>query len=119
MKIAIPTSGKDLSAPFEQRFGRAPQFIIYDTDTKEFKVINNEQNLTAMQGAGVQTAQNIAKEGVEAVLTANCGPKAFQVLSKTGIKVYTVNVNTVQEAIDKFLQNQVSLLDNANVEGHW
>lgn len=119
MKIAIPSSGDNLEATFDQRFGRAAKFIIYDTETKKFKTIDNTQNLNAMQGAGVQTAQNVAAEKVDVVLTANCGPKAFQVLSHANIKVYTVQANTVQEAIDKFLNNEVSPLNDANVEGHW
>ncbi|MDK2920569.1 MAG: hypothetical protein PWR24_126 [Desulfonauticus sp.] len=119
MKIVIPTQGENLEAGFDPRFGRAAKFIIYDTEKKEYKVINNTQNLNALQGAGTQTAQNIAKEKVDALLTSNCGPKAFTALSHAKIKVYKVEAKTVQEAIDKFLSNQVEILNQANVEGHW
>jgi len=119
MKIAIPSKGNTLDAPFDNRFGRAENFIIYDLESNEFKVISNEQNLTAMQGAGIQTAQNVLREKVDVVLTANCGPKAFQVLNQAGVKIYNVEADTVKEALDKFKQDQAKELDQANVEGHW
>ncbi|HQO93156.1 MAG TPA: NifB/NifX family molybdenum-iron cluster-binding protein, partial [bacterium] len=58
MKIAVTTSGHDLNSPFESRFGRAPGFIVYDTETKEFEAIDNSMNLNAAQGAGIQAAMN-------------------------------------------------------------
>jgi predicted Fe-Mo cluster-binding NifX family protein len=36
MKIALTTSGNDLNAPLDSRFGRAPKFLIYDMETKTF-----------------------------------------------------------------------------------
>ena len=80
MKIAITTSGNDLNAPLDSRFGRAPKFLIYDLEAKTFEIIDNEQNLNAAQGAGIQSAQNIARLGAKALVTGHCGPKAFRVL---------------------------------------
>ena len=38
----------------------------------------------AAGGAGISTAQVIADKGVQAVLTENCGPNTYQVLSSSG-----------------------------------
>ena len=57
MKIAITTSGDSLDAAVDPRFGRAKAFILYDTETDEWSVLDNAQNLNAAQGAGIQAAQ--------------------------------------------------------------
>jgi hypothetical protein len=63
MKIAITTSGIDLDAPVDPRFGRAKSFIIYDTDSGQWSVLDNAQNLNAAQGAGIQAATAVVKDG--------------------------------------------------------
>ena len=55
----------DLTSKVDPRFGRAKYFIIYDTETKEMEVVGNEQNFQAAQGAGVQSAQNVARLDVQ------------------------------------------------------
>lgn len=54
MKVAFTTSGDNLGAPLDSRFGRAPKFLIYDLETNTFDVVDNRQNLNAAQGAGIQ-----------------------------------------------------------------
>ncbi|HOE33574.1 MAG: NifB/NifX family molybdenum-iron cluster-binding protein [Syntrophaceae bacterium] len=119
MKIALTTSGKDLTAPLDGRFGRAPLFLIYDLETKAFEIVDNEQNLNAAQGAGIQSAQNIARQGVKALITGHCGPKAFRVLQAAGIKIYNTNTATVSEAIDLYSAGKLAEAASADVEGHW
>jgi len=119
MKIAISAQGTDLSSVVDERFGRAPYFIVYDTETDNFEVLANEQNLTARQGAGTQTAQNVASGKVDIVISGNIGPKAFQVLSASGIKAVLWANGTVAEAIKLFRNNQIQPSESANVDGHW
>lgn len=119
MKIAITTTGSDLDAPFCERFGRSPKFIIYDTETGAFTVVDNSLNLNAAQGAGIQTAQNIANQKVACVVTGHCGPKAFAVLKKAGVKVFLAQAGTVREAIEQFKAGKLQEARSADVEGHW
>lgn len=119
MKVAFTTSGNDVSAPLDGRFGRAMKFLIYDTDKNTFNVIDNQQNLNAAQGAGIQAAQTVARAGVEAVVTGHCGPKAFLVLTTGGIKVYNTDVSTVSEALQEFRSGALRPVESANVESHW
>ena len=119
MKIAISSTGNSLESPVDQRFGRAAGFIIADTDTLEFKFVENLQNLNSPSGAGIQTAQIIADLKVDAVLTGNCGPKAFSALSAAGIKVYLGASGLVVESIEKFKNNGLSLAQNPNAQSHW
>ena len=119
MKIAFTTSGSDLSAPLDGRFGRAPKFLIYDLETKTFEVIDNAQNLNAAQGAGIQSAQNIARRGVGALITGHRGPKAFRTLQAAGIKIFNTSAATVKEALELYLAGKLDESKSADVEGHW
>jgi predicted Fe-Mo cluster-binding NifX family protein len=119
MKVAVTSSGPELGSAVDPRFGRARYFIIVDTDTGEFRAIDNEQNLNAAQGAGIQAAQHVAAEGVEAVITGHCGPKAFRTLSTGGIKVFTSGIGTVAEAIEQLKAGALVQADAADVAGHW
>ncbi|PKN71089.1 MAG: dinitrogenase iron-molybdenum cofactor biosynthesis protein [Deltaproteobacteria bacterium HGW-Deltaproteobacteria-12] len=119
MKIALTTSGNDLSAPLDSRFGRALKFLIYDSEAKTFEILDNEQNLNAAQGAGIQSAQNIARSGVKALVTGHCGPKAFRVLAAAGIKIYNTSAASVAEALDQYRTGKLVEASTADVEGHW
>lgn len=119
MKIAITTSDKELDSEIDLRFGRAKGFIIYDLDKESFEFIDNVQNLEAMQGAGIQAAQNVVNQNVKAVITGHCGPKAFKVLSASDVKIFTIEGGKVQEVIEKFKNNELNEASTADVEGHW
>lgn len=119
MKIALTTSGSDLNAPLDSRFGRAPKFIIYDLEADKFEIVDNAQNLNAAQGAGIQSAQNIASLGVGALITGHCGPKAFRVLTQAGIKIYNSSAETVAEALEQYRQGKLKQAVSADVDGHW
>ncbi|MBN2430052.1 MAG: NifB/NifX family molybdenum-iron cluster-binding protein [Acidobacteria bacterium] len=119
MKIAITAAGDDLHAPLDPRFGRAARFILYDTESKEYAVVDNEQNLNAPQGAGVQSAEILSRSGAECLLTGHCGPKAFRTLTAAGICVYTGLSGTVADAIRRFESGELGEASGADVEGHW
>ena len=119
MKIAFSTSGADLNAPLDSRFGRAAKFLVYDTETASFTVVDNAQNLNAAQGAGIQSAQTVAAGGAQALVTGHCGPKAFRVLAAAGIKVYTSDGPTVAAALELYREGKLKESVAADVEGHW
>jgi predicted Fe-Mo cluster-binding NifX family protein len=119
VKIAITASGNDLNAPLDSRFGRAAKFLVYDLDSETIEVVDNQQNLNAAQGAGIQAAQTIARCGVQCVITGHCGPKAFRVLSAAGITIFNTDATTVVEALERFRSGQLTEARPTDVEGHW
>ena len=119
MKAAITSTGEDLQSGVDPRFGRARWFVVVDTESDASEALDNEQNLNAMQGAGVQAAQNVSEAGVEAVITGNVGPKAFSVLGAAGIKIYTGATGTVADALEAFKAGKLEAAGGANVESHW
>jgi predicted Fe-Mo cluster-binding NifX family protein len=119
MKVVFTTAGNDLTAPLDSRFGRAPKFIVYDLDSDTFEVVDNQQNLNAAQGAGIQAAQTVARQGAGAIVTGHCGPNAFRVLQAAGVAIFTTDAATVGEALERYRAGTVTKADDADVQGHW
>ena len=119
MKIAITSQGKELSSEIDLRFGRAKWLIVVDTELDDFQAHDNAVNLKAAQGAGIQTGQNIANLGVEAVITGNVGPNAFKTLNAADVKIFLSGKQTVAEAVESLKASKLKQVDQANVEGHW
>ena len=119
MVIAVTARGNDLQGEVDPRFGRAKHFLLVDSETMEFEVVENEQNLSLPQGAGIQAAQNVANHEPEVVLTGNCGPKAFKTLQAAGIKVVVGVSGRIEDAIRAYLHGDLRPSAAANVEGHW
>ncbi|NQT50759.1 NifB/NifX family molybdenum-iron cluster-binding protein [bacterium] len=119
MKVAITTAGNDLDAAVDPRFGRAKAFVIYDTESGEWSVLDNEQNAFAAQGAGIQAASAVVNAGVEALLTGNCGPKAFRALAAGKVAVYAGVSGTVREAVEGLAAGKLSPAGDANVNAHF
>jgi predicted Fe-Mo cluster-binding NifX family protein len=119
MKLVVTSSGTDLSSSVDLRFGRAKNFILFDTKTNDFTVHDNSQNLNLAQGAGIQAGQTVVNLGAEALITGNVGPKAFNILRAGGIGIYVTEGTTVKEAIEGFKSGTLKRVDDATVEGHW
>ncbi|WP_419784151.1 NifB/NifX family molybdenum-iron cluster-binding protein [Maridesulfovibrio sp.] len=119
MKIAISCQGNDLNGEIDPRFGRAKGFLVCDTDADTQEYIDNTQNLNAAQGAGIQSAQNVAATGASAIITGHVGPKAFTALDKGSIKVYLIGGGTVAEALASFQEGKLEAATDADKPGHW
>lgn len=119
MKVAVTSQGSDLSSQVDPRFGRAKYFVVVDTDTDEFSVHDNTQNLNAAQGAGIQAGRTVADLGVAAVITGNVGPKAFTTLQAGNVQVFLGASGTVREAVKKYKAGELQGVQKANVNGHW
>lgn len=117
MKIAVSSTGTDLSTQVDPRFGRCRYFICVDPDTMEFEVLENS-NAMSGGGAGVATGQFVAGKGISAVLTGHCGPNAFNVLEAAGIKVMTGVSGTVQDAVEGYKSGKYQASSQPNVAPH-
>ncbi len=107
MKVCITASGTDLNAPVDPRFGRAAYFIVVDTDTMEYQAFPNSA-VNAAGGAGIQAAQFVASQGVQAVISGDFGPNASMALSSAGIQMIMGAIGTVAETIEKFKKGELA-----------
>ena len=119
MKVVVTSQGKELSSEIDPRFGRAQWLLLVDTQTEVSGAYDNTVNLNIAQGAGIQTGQNVANLGVNAVITGNVGPNAFKTLSAANVKVFLSKAKTAQEALNLFEAGELEEVKQANVEGHW
>lgn len=119
MKVVVTAQGNDMNSQVDPRFGRTKWFIVVDTETGDFQVHDNEQNLNAAQGAGIQAGRNVVNLKAEAVITGNVGPKAFRTLTAAKVKIFLTKDQTVQQAIDSLKSGELNEVSQANVEGHW
>ena len=117
MKVAVSAMGPSLDDAIDARFGRCAWFLIVDTESMAFEAVANP-NSTAGGGAGVQSAQLVAGQSVQAVLTGNCGPKAFEVFNAVGIPVHVGVRGSVRDGVQQFQQGAVTRAPGANVPGH-
>jgi len=73
MKVAVTARGPECTRVLDPRFGRAKWIVVVDLRTSESQVHDNTVNLTLSQGAGIQTRQNVANLGVDAVNRRDIG----------------------------------------------
>ncbi len=118
MKIAVSSDGATLESNVDPRFGRCPYYIIYDTESNEFKSVKNKSGQAA-GGAGIQAAQMISDMKIESVVTGNIGPNAFRVLSAASIKVYSGATGNVKDVIEKFKKGEYHQTTGPDVGPHF
>ena len=119
MKIAVTSTGTDISSKVDPRFGRAAYIIVVDTETLEFEVLDNQENVNALKGAGIQAATMVCNKDTEVLLTGYCGPNAFKALQAAKIKVANDASGTINEALNAFMDGKLSISDAPNTEGQW
>lgn len=102
MKIAVSSTGGSINSLVEERFGRAPYYVIVDSTTMRFGLVSNP-SVTSTHGAGPQTAALVHDRGAAVVLTGRVGPKARQALDALGISVVEGATGTVRRAVELYL----------------
>lgn len=119
MKVLVTAQGNTLGSALDRRFGRARYLLLVETESNAVVAYDNRENQNAMQGAGIQTAQFVARLGAQKVITGHVGPKAFQTLQAANIPVYLASEGTVAEAVEAFRTGKLQTTGQANVQGHW
>ena len=117
MKIAVSSSGRDLDAQIDPRFGRCSYFLIINTEDMSYEAFENE-NAALGGGAGIQSAQFIASKGAEALITGRCGPNAVQTLNAAKIEIYADQSGPIKAAVDKYVKGLLSPITEANAPAH-
>ena len=117
MKICVTSQGDTLDARVDPRFGRAPYFLLVDTETMAFEAMINAA-VQAPGGVGIVAAKQVIDAGVGAVLTGNCGPNAFRTLAAGGAAVYTGVSGSVRQAVEAFRSGGMTPDSQASADSH-
>jgi predicted Fe-Mo cluster-binding NifX family protein len=106
MKIAISSTGSDLDAQADPRFGRCEYFLIVELDDMSFEALDNTS--TALEGgAGIQSAKLVVDKGARAVVTGSVGPNAAKILSEAGMDIVTGVSGTIRDLAQQYKDGRV------------
>jgi len=111
MIIAIPVNDLSEENTVCVSFGRAPYFLIYDTESGNSRIIHNSAT-SAQGGAGIKAAQTVVDCKTEALLTSRCGENAAEVIKSAGIKMYKTSCDSIKENINAFQEGRLNLLED-------
>ena len=118
MIIAVASQEPYVRSTLALEFGRAPYFIVANTDTDELIVHSNLAWSRRTHAAGICTAESIIRLGVDAVIAQAIGPKALATLRYGYVTVYRHDGGTVEEAIERAKAGQLQAVTAANTQGH-
>ncbi len=118
MKVVVTAKGVDLDSEVDPHFGRAAYLLVIDPESLTFEALDNNENIKAFKGAGIQAATMIHEKGARVLLTGYCGPNAFKTCQAAGVEVITEVSGTVREAVANFKNGNFKVSKGPNTEGH-
>ena len=118
MKIILTTVSPSIDSDVDPRFGRGAYFLALDTDTLEWQSYPNP-GMNAAGGAGTLAAQFVANQNVQAVISGDFGPNAYNALNAAHIDMYLLGASqTVRDAVENYRAGQLSRIGAPTSSGH-
>ncbi|MEA3505485.1 MAG: NifB/NifX family molybdenum-iron cluster-binding protein [Bacteroidota bacterium] len=111
MKILLATDGENLESKIAKRFGEAPYYLIYNSDTKEIVARVNPGHDDNHSGL-----IDLVDEGVLDYIIGNTGPNAFNVLNDRNAKLYLARGAVAKDALEAFLNNNMERLTKSTLK---
>jgi predicted Fe-Mo cluster-binding NifX family protein len=100
VKIAFAIGGEDLSSLVHEKFGRAPQFLVFNGADKTFLLVDNPA-ANGAQGAGIKAAETVVRSGAKAVVAGEFGPKAEELLRTAQVQMHACKPAPVREVLQR------------------
>jgi predicted DNA-binding protein (UPF0251 family)/predicted Fe-Mo cluster-binding NifX family protein len=117
-KIGISAVSPEIASDIDPLFGRCRYLIVVNMETMAFEIMENSGAADG-GGAGIAAAKNLVEKDIEAVITGNCGPNAYNALTAAGVKVFTGVSGTVEEAVKNYKAGILVASYKPNVAGHF
>lgn len=117
MKVIVSSTGRDMDSHVSQVFGRAEYYILADTEDLSHEPLENPATGQS-SGAGVMAAQFVLEQSPQALISANIGPNAFQMLSAGSVECFAAPEGTVKEAVEAFARGELTSLSSPNARSH-
>jgi len=109
LKILIPTNEENIKGGICDSFGRAPYFMIIDTQASEEKFIENP-GASSSSGAGIKAAQAVVDTKVTALITPRLGKNAADVITAGTITIYKSQSEDIRENIQLYKDKKLEIL---------
>lgn len=108
MKVAISSTGKELTDNVSEVFARCPYFVIAEVENGKIQKTEVIENKIANQlgQAGISAAQQMAEKDIKAVITKNVGPRALDVLNQFNIGIYA-GEGTIEKVLQEFIDEKL------------
>jgi predicted Fe-Mo cluster-binding NifX family protein len=110
MKIAFATDGNNLKDEVALHFGRAKNFLIFDTEKEIFEVFENLE----LKEKGLPP-DFLKSQNVEVVVAFSLGPMAFEKFKNYKIKVLKAIEGTILENLKAFEENKLKELSKDDI----
>jgi len=110
MKIAFATGGNNLEDKVALHFGRAKNFLIFDTEKETFEVFENPE----LKGKELPP-DFLKRKNVDIVVAFSLGPRAFEKFKNYKIKVFKAIEGTILENLKKFEENKLKELSKEDI----
>lgn len=104
MRIGVLADGPGLDSEVSEDFGHAPFFLIVESGTLDFTVVENE-HMNA-EGAGMKVAHAIVDIGVDAVVVGGIGTHGLNILNGAGIDVSYDEEGTVEQCVTDYVRRR-------------
>lgn len=107
--LAVSSASKDLEGEIDSRFGRCKYFLLISIENnkiKSHKALENAQ-IDMRGGAGIATAQMLANNNVNSVISGNIGPRAVEVLQQFQIPAYQAT-GSILKAVQSFMNDKLT-----------
>ena len=112
MKIVIPTNNKEgLNAQIAEHFGRASNFLIYDTETESFEIFPNPE----VTGGKEFPPDFLERQGVKSVIVFSLGALAYKKFKNYNIKMYKAIPESILENVKKFKEGNLGELKEEDI----
>src|SRR4030042_275011 len=85
----------------DERFARAPYFLIYDLETQKTISVERNPYLNQEHGVGIQVANHVIQNNCQIAVGSQFGPKAQSVLKTGGIRMLEAESGSIRDVLEK------------------
>ncbi len=117
MKIVIPVDDRSLDSRIANTFGRAPFYLVYETEAEKSTFIDNSA-AKSQGGAGIKAAQIVVDTGTKVLIAPQCGENAAKVIKAANIEIYKNETDSILDTIKAFQEGKLSKLDDIHSGYH-
>ncbi len=117
MKILMPVNGENLESGICVSFGRAPYFMIWDTDQNSGEYVENP-GASSSGGAGIKAAQAVVDQKSDVLIVPRIGKNASDVIDAAKIKIYKTNNENITRTIEQMVSANLDLLTDIHPGFH-
>lgn len=104
MIIAATLTEPTVKSPINNHFGHSPYFGIYNTKSKEFKLIENTFWKSSKE-AGTLAADLLLKSNIEWIIAGRFGSKAIEQLCRNNIRMIIPNEGQTFEQLISLIKH--------------